>query len=550
MPASRDLIDELCRRHQAAKSERTTLDSTWERVAELYRPERTGFTSAQTPGQDRIREVYDGEQMDAADELARSMDYMLTPKGDAWVAVSTEDDGEAEDDDVTLWLEEASKTLLSRMYDPAAGLETMLQIAYRDVVTFGAAVAQVIEPKPGAFLFRPYHLKDVHWLRDYAGRPDTVFVTCEMTARQARQKGWLSRKVNEALQQDKLDEKFTFLEVTAPRVDFRPGSPLSTDMPWAYHVIEMAEKEAVAEGGYNENPWLIPEWEVLANGDVWSPARRALPDVRTLQQVAKTLIRQGQLAAEPPILVASDGIMGPLRRNPGAVSAFDAQNVPPNGKLVEVLNLTGELAVNFDMLEALRQKIRRAFMLDVIRLPDKSGMSATEVLRHNRDFVRLTTSPFGRFEMGLTQPLVERCFAILFRQSMALRFGEGSPFPPVPAGIQGNSVKFKFFTEVARARQASETAGIATTFEALMPLAQAVPGILDHLDADELARDVIGNQLSARYVKPRDQVAKDRKERADAIEEQAQAELAVQQSQAVKNASQAAQPFMQQGQTA
>ena len=99
MPASRDLIDDLCRRHAAAKAERSTLDSTWERIAELYRPERTGFTSQQTPGQDRIREVYDGEQMDAADELARSMDYMITPKGESWVAVKTEAEVEAEDDE-------------------------------------------------------------------------------------------------------------------------------------------------------------------------------------------------------------------------------------------------------------------------------------------------------------------------------------------------------------------------------------------------------------------------------------------------------------------
>lgn len=295
MPASPDLVEDLCRRHERAKSERSTWDTTCERIAELYRPERIGFTSQQTPGQDRIRDVYDGEQMDAADELARSMDFMITPKGEAWVAVTTEEDVEEEDDDVTRWLEEASKALLARMYDPAAGLESMLQPSYRDLVTFGAAVAFVGEPKPGALMFRSYHLKDVHWLRDYAGRPDTVFVACSYTARQAQQRGWMCKRVTDLLSQDKVDEKVEFLEVTAPRYERRPGSPMTVDRPWAYYVIERSEKALVEEGGFHEMPWLIPEWEVLSNGDIWSPARRALPDVRTLQQVAKTLIRQGQI---------------------------------------------------------------------------------------------------------------------------------------------------------------------------------------------------------------------------------------------------------------
>lgn len=550
MPASRDLVEELCRRHSAAKSDRSTLDSTWERIAELFRPERLGFTSTRTPGDERLREIFDAVQIDCASRLASSMNALITPKGEAWVAVTTEDSAEADDDEVTTWLEESGKVLLARMYDPAANLEGMLQPAYADIVTFGASPCFIAEPRPGALLFRSYHLKNVHWLRDHAGRPDTVFATCEMTARQAKQRGWMGKRVTEALQQDKPDEKLTFVEVTAPRHDFRPGSPLATNRPWAFYVIEQAEKEVVEEGGFHEMPWLIPEWEALSNGDIWSPARRSLADVRMLQQMAKTLIRQAHLAAEPPLLYAGDGIMGPLRRQPGGMTPFDSTQVPPSGKLVEVLNIAGDISVNFDMVEAVREACRRAFLLDVIQLPDRANMTATEVLRHNRDLVRLTMSPFGRFETGLVQPMVERCFAILFRQSQALRFGQGSPFAPPPEALQGTNIKFKFFTEVARARQAAETAGIATTFEALGPLVQVKPDILDHLDTDELARDVIGNQLSARYVKPMERVLAERQQRAAAIEEQAQNEAAVQQSQAVKNITPAAQALMQREQAA
>lgn len=550
MPATPDLVEELCRRHDQAKSGRSTLETTWERIAELYRPERLGFTSTPTPGNERLREVYDAIQIDCASRLASSMNALITPKGEAWVSITTEDGTEAEDDETTVWLEEASKVLLARMYDPAANLEGMLQPAYADIVTFGASPCLVAEPRPGAFLFRAYHLKDVHWLRDHAGRPDTVFATCELTVRQAMQRGWKGKRVTTLAEQRKLDEKVTFIEVTAPRYDFKPGSPLSSNRPWAFYVIEKAEKEVVEEGGFHEMPWLIPEWEALSNGDIWSPARRALADVRMLQQMGKTVIRQAQLAAEPPLLYASDGIMGPLRRTAGAMIPYDFTQLGPSGKVLERLDVAGDLAVSFEMIEAVREACRRAFLLDVIQLPDRANMTATEVLRHNRDLVRLTMSPFGRFETGLVQPLVERCFAILFRQSQALNFGRGSPFAPPPDALQGRDIKFKFFTEVARARQAAETAAIATVFESLGPLVQVKPDILDHLDTDELARDVIANQLSARYVKPMERVEAERKAQAAAIEEQQQSALALQQSQAVKNTAQAAQPFMQPGQAA
>ena len=534
MPVSKELVEELCRRRETAKSERSSLDSLWESIREVFRPSAASFTSTMTPGTDRLRTVYDAEPANCASELARAMAYALTPKGQAWAAATTEDEADAEDDEASGWLERCSKRLLSRIYDPDADFEKTLAVVYPSITTFGASVVHIGERRPGAFMFRALDLKDVHWLRDYNGQSDTVFVRCEMTARQARQREWNSKLVAKLIEDGKPEAPVTFLEATFPRHERNPASRLAVDMPFAYVVIDPIEKVAVYEGGYHEMPYCIPEWEVMANGDIWSPARLALPDAKMLQQIVKTLLRQSQFAAEPMTMTANDALLGPLRRAPGANVYYDASqlnNRPP----IEVLNFGGNVAINFEIIEAIWNKIRRIFMLDVIRLPEMAGMTATEVMRRNRDFAQMAASPFGRFESGLTQPLVERCFGLLFRQSATLRFGNGSPFPPPPDSLAGANVSFKFFNEVSRAQQAAETSTVSAVIESLTPLIGAKPDLLDNFESDLIVRDVIQNQLAAKYVKPMERVIAERKARAEAIEEQAQNEAAVQQSEAVRN---------------
>ena len=53
-----------------------------------------------------------------------------------------------------------------------------------------------------------------------------------------------------------------------------------------------------------------------------SPAMVALPDVKMLNLMSKTIIQAAQKQIDPPLLVPDDGFLLPIRTQPGGLNFF------------------------------------------------------------------------------------------------------------------------------------------------------------------------------------------------------------------------------------
>lgn len=533
MPLTDQDIGDLVERWETAKRDRQTLDSTWDEIARLYRPGSRGFVGTRTVGAtDQAAGVYDSEQARAAKDLSRAMEAQLFPKSERWAEVTTDGEIEADDDEATRWLDISGKRLFGELYNPRTGFQYCVAQTLGDLPVFGAAAAYLSErPTYDGMLLQPMPLSRVHWMRDYAGRPDTIFCCYELTLRQIRQQ-WPDAKLPDEAERawadGKKDTKRQVLRVVLPRQDHKPGSPFPRDMAWAEAAIDVKAKHVYREGGHQENPWLIPEWEVLENGDIWSPARETLPDVLLLQQQAKTLLRTGQRAADPPLFFASDGVMGPTQWSlaPGKINYYDVSALDPSKPPFWQVEYGRNLPITLDMQVAQRRKVGEAFLRYVMMLPpaDRTGpqMTATEIMRRNSDFYLLTAAIFGRVEAGFTQPLVEGAFGWMVRRSVLMGWAPGSPLPPPPDALAGGKVEFKFLNPAARAAKSAEVGHMATMLESLLPLFQMKPEALDNLDEDELTRSAIAEITAPKFVRPQDQVDAMREARRQANEEAAQ----------------------------
>jgi hypothetical protein len=253
----------------------------------------------------------------------------------------------------------------------------------------------------------------------------------------------------------------------------------------------------------------------------------ACPTCLQLQQMARTILRAGQRVVDPPLMTVG-GAFSKLNLTPGMVNYFDPSvlaKLPGLAKLVQPLELAGNLQVGFEMQDAQRKLVDQIFLRNVLQLPDKSGMTATEIMRLNQDLVRLTDSPFGRLDTDYVQPLVERCFNILLRESILTKFQpQVSPFLPVPQGLSGAKIKFKFLNPITRARKVAETAQLVTFLESILPVVQIKPEVLDNIDIDRVMRDYTAVTLSPKYLIPQQQVQAIRQQRSEAAAQQAQAE--------------------------
>lgn len=541
MTIGKEEVDRVLERWQTAKSDRSSLESAWQDLAQLFRPSEADITGERSAGNGRQERLYSGHQIGAAEKLARSIEAELMPRDEPWVEITTEEEVEAEDDDAAEWLDEAGQALVRAIYEPKAGFERHNTQVLNDFVVFGAGVGWCGESRDLSRLnFNGIHLKHAWWLRDEAGNADTMFLRDRLTARQAAQR-WtfdnLSPEVRQLLTDNKPETKREFLQVAMPREDYRarPGlkRPLkATELPYATYVIETETRHLVREGGDHEFPYVVPEWAVMDGGDIWSPGRRALPDAKVLQQQMRTLLRSGQRAADPPILLTSKGVVNKLDLRPGGVSYFDSSTLGQGQKLIERIDVGANMPITLELIKAQMQALDEIFLIPVLQLPDQPNMTATEVMRRGTDLLRLTSAVFGSVETGLSQPLVERCFYILLRASERKRFGEGSPFKEPPKSLQGKDLRFKFLSPVARARKMQQVGSLGQMLAVLTPLIELKPSAGDNIDADELIRDVVTEMTSAKFLVPKDERDQMRQRQAQEAHDQQAAALLAQGAQA------------------
>tara|TARA_R110002110_G_C13420104_1_gene714391 strand:+ start:360 stop:2204 length:1845 start_codon:yes stop_codon:yes gene_type:complete len=517
-PASaRRLVEDLLGRLKRMRAGRAVWESHWQELAEFMLPRRADFSREQVQGGKRTERQYDGAPMQAARGLAASLDGMLKPKTANWFSLRAADPDLNRRSDVRRWLEDAENRLRTALYDPRARFLQRSGEVDLDLVVFGTGVLYVGE-KVGErrLLFRAHHLRGVYLADDADGEIDTVFRVFRLTARQAAQafgEDRIGAKTREALRDGNPDAEFDFLHAVYPRHERDPRKAGATSLPWASVFVDMASERLLSEGGFADLPYIVPRWET-APDEVYgrSPAMLALPDVATLNQIGKTLLRAGHKAVDPPLLAPDDGIKATPRTWPGGITYYDADMLARTGGRPPItpLNTGANLPLGREMQNDTREQVWSAFFRNVLQMPENGPqMTATEVIERREEFLRIIGPVFGRLEADYTGPLIERCFRIMLRSGM---------FADLPAALKGQGVDFEYASPLVRAQKQIEAAGLRKTIEELGPIAQVNPAVLENFDADRIVRDTAAaNGLPTAWLVPADDVARRRDAQARSL---------------------------------
>ncbi len=517
-------VKDLIARQQALASNRGVWEKHWQDIADLMLPRRAEFTGGRTPGQKRTDKQFDGTPMQAVRSLAAALDGLLKSKTSRWFAVKATDDFLNDQPEVKAWLEDAETRMNDAIYNPKARFLQRSSEVDLDLVTFGTGVMFIGE-KVGSdrLMFRTHHLKDTFVCENADGDIDTLFRPFTLTARQAIQRfgrDIVSSKVREAAGSDEeRDTKFKFMHVVLPSEDYAGVKRM--EQPYASVWIEVETAHLLAQSGYWEFPYIVPRWDTSAD-EVYgrSPAMLALPDVQTLNQMGKTLLRAGHKAVEPPLLIPHDGLKSAVRTWPGGNTFYDASMVGRNGGRPPIwpLESGANMPLGLEMQNQTREMVWAAFFRNVLELPTEGPqMTATEILQRRETFMRVIGPTFGRLEADYTGPLIERVFNVMMRAGM---------FPEPPEALQGTEVRFEFQSSVARIGKLVENAALRKTLEDLAPLmADGDLTPIDNFDKDEITRDVAeANGLPQRWLRPIDARDAMRQQRAEALQAEQQAE--------------------------
>ena len=480
----KEQVIHLCKRKGKLKAQRGTWETHWQDIANFVMPNQSDFNMSRSKGDKRTTLIYDGTGIHANEMLAAGLHGMLTNPASAWFSLRLKegDDNLANNINVKNWLEETTNSILSELSAPDVAFPSHIHEYYLSLSSIGTACMFIGEPAQREGLsFKAIHIDQVYIAENADGIVDTVFRSFKMNVRQIVQK-WgeesLSPRMKRMYEKKDLDKDIDLLHCVYPRADAQKGKKAAKMLPVASVYIDEKEKHVIAEGGFDEMPYMVSRWS-KAMGEVFgrSPAMTALPDIKMLQEIMKTTIKAAQKIVDPPLLVPDDGILGPVRTIPGGLNYYRASQ----GARIEPLLTGGNIGISYEMMQDLRERIRTTFFLDQLQFQGAPRMTATEVIERTERTLRLLGPTLGRLQSEFLGPMIERIYGVLLRAGR---------LPEAPEEMSERELKIQYVSPLARAQRQTETQGIMRTLEFVGPIAGMDPQAAQIVRGADMVRHI------------------------------------------------------------
>ena len=498
---------EWLRRADTCWTSFATIRTYYQRLAEVFYPERQDFTTRRTWGVERYEAIYDSEPIRLRWELANAIGAMMRPRGVEWFKLTSEPEEVMEDNQPVLeWLEHATKRQRDLMYRRQANFALAMAQSDNDYVTFGSAIVRrAFTADTRGLSFTCVHPRDIVWEEGPEGRPDTTYEQIEKPARFWKE---MLRKdcpadILKACETGKDHMRpFSLWRTIAPASEHEWRTRPPRDAAYASLYLYRGDQEQiVAENWLRVMPYHIRRWMTVSG----EPAGRspctsiALADSRTLNEAQRALLEGLEKAIDPP-MAASDKIVGNevVLRAGGIVYVEDVDDVR---KAISPIQEQARLDYGMEFTAERRSALSRAFLQNVLKLPQDHTMTAYEVGERLEEFVRSAAPVFEPMEADNSE-LCEGIFSLLLHE---FDNRQGAFLPP-PEELQDADVKFEFETPMVDAQRKREVAKVRELHAVVSEAAQLYPDAPKHVRWDK-AMDIVLRAFPAKLRKPYEEVA-------------------------------------------
>lgn len=519
------LVVYLLDRYNKADAQRAPFLNDWMDIRDLVRPISVGYnkmTGSYTTL--RTQFMYDGTAPDALGELAAALHSYTTNPAERWFEIGIEDQYDlTQDPDALEWLERISDIIYYYYCREDAMMNQALHEVYLDVASFGTGVlCQEWSSVIRGILFRSFPVTDCFFLENNEGRVDSIFRQVLWNLRQVEQEfGFIPEKLAREKNQER---QFEILHCTFPRTDRVPGNPFQKGKAIGSVWISVSTKELLRVSGYDSSPYHTPRWTKLA-GEIYGrgPAKICLPDIKMLNAMEKTMLKAGQKAVDPPLVLANEGFLLPIKTSPGALIYKEVGTENP-----EPLKFEGNLQWGLEQSNQKREFIKRCFYAEWIKMEKENvEMTAYEVQDRREEKLRLMAPMLGRLVSELHGPMIQRSYSLLSDRGL---------IPPAPIGLAGKTLKVGYRSPASRAQLGVKAISMSKFLQELLPFAQVDPGIMDTVDMDRYAQEMaIARGVPRVILRSKEEIDSLRQEKQQANMMAQAAQLAQPATQAVKN---------------
>ena len=526
-------VTKTLKRYEGLLNQRRLWEDTWDRIAALVLPRKSGLMFKRTPGT-RVEQQFTSVGMRACELLAATMNGSLTSGAVQWFRLRLRDPMLNMDPEVAMWLDEFSRRLF-RAFQQSNFTAEMPEV-YADLGAFGTGCLFMDERRGkgyfGGFRFQSQEIGTYVIAEDDEGTVNTIFRMLMLSPRAAY--GRWGKKIGEKLmlkleKSEQADTPVQILHGVYPRADYKyEKAQRATQLPFASCYIDYEGRHLIDESGYHEMRFLVPRWSKVS-GETWGrgPGFTALADLRTLNKAVELNLQAWAKAIKPPLMVRHDGVVGTVRTTPDAlITVYDMEAVAP-------LETKARFDVTVIEREALENSIRDTFFWQQLQLPNQQIYTATEVERRLELMQRVLGPTLGRLDSELLQPLITNGAALLLRAGARSQFQDpsGAPMPPqVIAELLARGeaeVDIEYEGPLARAQKAQDTQQLAQTLQLAMPIAQLDPDSMVVYNFEEWHRFLAERRgVPPQLMRGSDEVEQIKQEKAQARNQMAQQQAA------------------------
>lgn len=490
--------------HGTLKSVRQPYEQMWQEIGDRVMPDGSIFNRVLTPGSKRTQYMFDSTAPLALSRYGAAMESMLTPRTQRWHQLRSRNPDLQKRQDVQEYYDTVTDILFAVRYAPQANFASQAQECYLSNGAWGNGILYTEAAPIGGTRYRSCHLAECFIAENFTGMVDILHREYKYTARQAYQafKGNLPPGVLKSYDKAPLT-MHTYIHAAYPNPDYDERA-LGGMQSLRFLSMQICKDEPFIcrEGnGYRKFPYAISR-NLTLPGETYGrgPCSLLLPDIKQLNEFEKVLLRQGQLAVDPPILLSEEGSLTGFNMQPGALiwGGLNADGEP----LAKAYATGARIDINKDMIEGKRKVINDGLLVTLFQiLVDNPQMTATEAMLRAQEKGQLLAPTMGRNQSEFLGPTIDREIEVLDEQSM---------LPPAPAILAAYGVghDVEYVSPLNRAQMAEEGVAIANTLQFAQTFAEFDPKAMRIFKTDDTIRKIAQvNGMEASLLYSEDEIA-------------------------------------------
>ena len=444
------IAKEYLKRYERAKSKRTNFVDVFEECYEYALPQRESFYY-EVSGQRRDDKIFDETAVVGVQEFASRLQSGLVPNFARWADLTAGSETPKEQrDTVNNDLEEVTEYVFEILQNSNFAQE--VHESFMDLaVGTGVLVCEegdAINPIRFSAIPLPHVILDT----GPDDRIDHVFRERKHIRYDQLPLLYPKGTFNAELQSlisNQSDQTTTILEIVCKNYKVQNRES------FLHYAICLTTKSVIMQremSGVGSNPFICFRWSKCA-GEVYGrgPLFNALSAIKTTNLTVEMILENAQMAISGIYQMEDDGVINPDTINlvPGTIipKAMGSAGLQP-------IQAAGSFDVAQLVLGDMRNNIKRALYNDMLGDPNRTPASATEIAERMADLSRRIGSAFGRLQVELVQPVLQRVVYILKKQGRI----------EIPT-INGREVKIKSVSPLAQAQANQDITSVSRFLE-------------------------------------------------------------------------------------